>query len=144
MLTSPFAYHPDMTRFVIDAVALLDLVQAGRPPHHDHQLVAPSALRSQALDLLLARVNQGAMTDEQALGLHERMTEVKIRLLGDRVSRRVAWDIARKSGWSSVRLAEYLAVTRLQGDALVAGDEELAAAAAELVRLEPVEALFRP
>lgn len=133
-----------MARFVIDAVALLELVQAGRPPHPDHQLVAPSALRSQALDLLLARVNRGAMTDEQALALHDRMTGVKIRLLGDRVSRRVAWDIARRSDWSSVRLAEYLAVTRLQGDALVAGDEELAAAAADLVRLKPVEALFRP
>lgn len=133
-----------MTRFVIDAVALLELVQAGRPPHPDHQLVAPSALRSQALDLLLARVNRGDMTDDEALALHERMTELRIRLLGDRVSRRAAWDLARKSGWSSLRLAEYLAVTRLQGDALVAGDEELAAAAADLVRLEPVEALFRP
>ncbi len=133
-----------MTRFVIDAVALLELAQAGRPPYSGHLLVAPSAVRSQALEVLLARVNQGALPDDEALALHERMTELKIRLLGDRVSRRTAWDIARKSGWSSLRHAEYIAITRLQGDALVAGDEELAAAAAELVRLEPMEALFRP
>lgn len=133
-----------MTRFVIDAVALLELVRAGRPPHPDHRLVAPSALRSQALDLLLAHVDRGAMTEGQALALHDRMTEVKIRLLSDRVSRRTAWDIARKSGWPNLRHAEYLAITRLQGDALVACDGELSAAAAGLVRLEPLEALFRP
>jgi hypothetical protein len=47
---------------------------------------------------------------------------VKVRLLGDRVSRRVAWQIAREQGLDSTLDAEYLAVTRLQADAFVTVD----------------------
>jgi predicted nucleic acid-binding protein len=61
------------------------------------------------------------------------MTELKIRLLGDRVSRRTAWDIALAHGWDTLRDAEYLAVTRLQADALVTVDPSLAAVAAGMV-----------
>ncbi len=44
------------------------------------------------------------------------MTEIKVRLLGDRVSRRTAWDIARDHEGVSIFDAEYLAVTVLQGE----------------------------
>lgn len=40
-----------------------------------------------------------------------------MRLLGDRVSRRTAWEIAREQGWETTYGAEYVAVTRLQADA---------------------------
>jgi len=51
---------------------------------------------------------------------------MRIRLLGDAVLRRVAWKLADELGWASTYDAEYVALTRLQGDALVTLDEELA------------------
>ena len=58
-----------------------------------------------------------------------------MRLLGDRVSRRTAWQLARQHDWDTLRDAEYLAVTRLQADALVTVDPELAAVARDVVPL---------
>jgi hypothetical protein len=73
-------------------------------------LVAPNSIRSQALDLLLQRVRSGELPEQEALELHERITEVKIQLLGDRVSRRTAWRIAREHDWNTLHETEYLAV----------------------------------
>jgi hypothetical protein len=42
-----------------------------------------------------------------------------MRLLGDRVSRRTACKITREHGWETTYDAEYLAVAKLQADALV-------------------------
>lgn len=133
-----------MTRFVIDAPTLLHLVTARVQVPAEHQLVAPNAIRSQALSLLLAAVRRGEITEAQALEQHERLTELKMRLLGDRVSRRTAWKIARDHGWDTVYEAEYLAVTKLQADALVTVDPAFAAKADGIVALAPVEALTRP
>jgi predicted nucleic acid-binding protein len=76
-----------------------------------------------------------------ALQHHERLTELKMRLLGDRVSRRTAWKIARENGWETTYDAEYLAVTKLQADALVTVNSALATQAADLVPLAQLEAL---
>ncbi len=64
-----------------------------------------------------------------------------MRLLGDRVSRRTAWKIAREQGWETTYDAEYLAVTKLQADALVTVNPALASKAKEVVQLAPLEAL---
>jgi predicted nucleic acid-binding protein len=64
-----------------------------------------------------------------------------MRLLGDRVSRRTAWKIAREHGWDTTYDAEYLAVTKVQADALVTVTPELAAKAKDVVLLAAVEAL---
>jgi hypothetical protein len=109
--------------------------------HPSHQLVAPSSVRSQALDLLLRDVMSGRRTDADALACHEKMTELKMRLLGDRVSRRTAWRIARDQGWDSVREAECLAIARLQADAFVTVDRDLAAKAVDLVPVASVDDL---
>ncbi len=61
---------------------------------------------------------------------------------GDRVSRRTAWRIADEQGWDTLRDAEHLAVVRLQADALVTVDPDLAARAAGIVPIAPLEALF--
>lgn len=131
-----------MTRFVLDPHALIDLANDGRPVSSAHQVVAPNAIRSQALELLLTAVRDGTLSEREALERHERMTAVKMRLLGDRVSRRVAFDLAREHGWADLRAAEYLAVTRLQADALVASGEELARLAEGIVPLAPLTALW--
>jgi predicted nucleic acid-binding protein len=132
-----------MTRYVIDAPTLLRLVAADAPVSPAHQLVAPNVIRSQALALLFRAVNDGELTEQAALQHHERLTEQKMRLLGDRVSRRTAWRIAREQGWETTSEAEYLAVTRLQADALVTVDPVLADKAKHLVLLAPLEALYR-
>ena len=64
-----------------------------------------------------------------------------MRLLGDRVSRRVAWNVAREQGWETTFEAEYLGLTKLQADALVTVDPALAEKARGLVPMAPVEAL---
>ena len=130
-----------MTRYVIDAPTLLHLVAEGVKLSPGHQIVAPNLIRSQALSLLLEAVRRGELTEDVALRHHERLTELKMRLLGDRVSRRTAWTIAREQGWETTFDAEYLAVTRLQADALVTVDPALRARATDVVPLAPVAAL---
>src|SRR3954466_4093703 len=98
-----------MTRYVIDAPTLLHLVAHDVQVSPRHQLVAPNLIRSQALSLLLEGVRRGDLTEAQALQNHERLTELKMRLLGDRVSRRTAWRIAREQGWETTYDAEYVA-----------------------------------
>jgi predicted nucleic acid-binding protein len=130
-----------MTRYGIDAPTLLRIVTDRLPIRPDHQLVAPNSIRPDALTLLLGQVARGDLTDKEAAELHTRLTELKIRTLGDRGSRWAAYRIAREHGWESIREAEYLAVTRLQADAFVTVDTELARRAEGIVPLAPLEAL---
>jgi len=94
--------------------------------------------------VLYDQVRRGEITEDEALRLHERLTELKLRLLGDRVSRRTAWRIAREHGWDAIGGAEYIAVTLLQADALVALDESLARRAYGIVPLASLDALMSP
>ena len=134
-------YCSPVARYVIDAPTLLHLVANQVDVQPAHQLVAPNRIRSEALSLLLEAVNQGDTSEELALRQHERLTEIKMRLLGDRVSRRTAWRIAREHGWETIFDAEYLAVCTLQADALVTIDRELALKAEGIVPLAPLDAL---
>ena len=131
-----------MARYVIDATTILHLLDNELPVDPGHQLVAPNSIRSEALQLLLSDVVAGTRSDKAALATHERITEVKMRLLGDRMSRGTAWRIARELGLDTLHDAEYLAVTRLQADALVTVDAALAARALGVVPLAPLEALL--
>ena len=132
-----------MPRYVIDSRTLLHLVDSGLTVDPGHQLVAPSSIRSEALQVLLHEVRRGARSEKAALEAHERVTERKMRLLGDRVSRTLAWRIAVEHGWDSLRDAEYLAVARLQADALVTVDRDLAARAEGVVPVAPLQAMLR-
>jgi predicted nucleic acid-binding protein len=127
-----------MTRFVIDPPTLVRLAGYRGRVDTAHRLVAPNSIRSQALDLLLQEVRSGRLSEHAALELHEAMTELKMRLLGDRVSRRTAWRIAVEHDWSTIQDAEYLAVAKLQADALVTVDPEMAAKAAGVVPVAPL------
>ncbi|GEP27283.1 hypothetical protein CLE01_18810 [Cryobacterium levicorallinum] len=130
-----------MTRFVIDVPTLLHIVATGLRVDASHHLVAPSVIRAQALALLFAAVRAGDLTEEQALEQHLRLTELKRRLLGDRVSRRAEWRISRDHGWENMHDAEYIAVARLQADALVTVDPAFAAKAEGLVPFAGLDAL---
>ena len=50
-----------MTRYAIDAPTLLRLVTDQVAAHPDHQLVAPNAIRTHALTLLLRAVQRGEL-----------------------------------------------------------------------------------
>jgi predicted nucleic acid-binding protein len=133
-----------VTRFAIDPATLVRLAEGNYRISANHQLVAPNSIRSLALDLLLQRVRNGELTEPRAVELHERITEIKIRLLGDRVSRRTAWQIALAQDWNTIRLAEYIAVAKLQADVLIAVDPDLAAAAASSVPVATFADLIAP
>ena len=132
-----------MTRYAIDAGIALRLIREGSDADRRHQLVGPSVLRSHALSTLYREVRTGAITEAEGREQLEGLAALKIRLLGDRVSRATAWKIAARLGWEDIGPAEYLAVATLQADALITEDAELAAAAAGIVRIASYEDLAR-
>lgn len=117
------------------------VVSTGVPVAAGHQLVAPQVLRSQALDLLYDAVRRGELDEREAMARFDAMTRIKVRLLGDRVSRRVAWQIAREHGFASTVDAEYLAVTRLQADVFIPLDPAVRARAEGIVPVGTVDRL---
>lgn len=124
-----------MTRYAIDAAVALRLVRAGSDADKRHQLVGPAVLRSHALSMLYRDVREGRLDERTGRSQLEGLAGLKIRLLGDRVSRATAWKIAAKLGWDDTAMAEYLAVGVLQADALVSDDPQLRAGAAGLLPL---------
>ena len=70
-----------------------------------------------------------------------RIGRIKIRLLGDAVLRRRAWEVADQLGWASTYDAEYVALTLLQADAFVTLDVELARSVEGIVATASIDAL---
>lgn len=130
-----------MTRYAIDAGIALRLIREGADADPAHQLVGPAVLRSHALDMLYRDVREGTITEAEGREQLERIAALKMRLLGDRVSRATAWKIASALGWDDIGSAEYLAVASLQADALVTDDPQLEAAAQGIVRVAAYEDL---
>ena len=130
-----------MTRFVVDAGVVLKLVNEEIEVAAEHELLAPTLLRSQTLSMLHEAVHRGDLTAEVGQDRLERVGKMKIRLLGDAVLRRVAWQMADRIGWASTFDAEYVALTKLQADALVTLSPELARAAEGIVPTASIDAL---
>jgi predicted nucleic acid-binding protein len=130
-------------RYGIDSATLLLIADSGVVLDPVHSLVAPNRILTDLLTALLDEVRGGGRTEKDALAVHTRVTETKIRLLGDRVSRRTAWNLAREHDWADLRDAEYLAVTKLQADALVTPDARLAARASGIVEVAAPDVLSR-
>ena len=131
-----------MTRYVVDPRVVIHLADEELVVPKKHELLAPTLLRSQTLSLLHEAVAHGERSDEDARELHERIGKMKIRLLGDAVLRRNAWRIADQLGWADTYTAEYLALTRLQADAFVTQDPELARAVKDIVPTASVDELL--
>lgn len=115
-----------MTRFVIDVSAVLHIVSHGVEVGTEHQLLAPTLLRSQVLSTLHEAVARGDLPADVARARLAAAGRLRIRLLGDGVLRRRAWEVADRLGWASTYEAEYVALTLLQGDAFVTADADLA------------------
>ncbi len=130
-----------MARYVIDIACALRITELGVQTITDHELLAPTLLRSQVLDELFRRSVGGDLDEAIALDLNTRFAKVKIRYLGDAVLRRRAWTIAKEFGMASTFDAEYIALTELQGDALITEDRQLAKVATRRVSVKTFDAL---
>jgi predicted nucleic acid-binding protein len=108
-----------------------------------HELLAPTLLRSQTLSALHEAVQRGEIPSDVARDLLTRAGPpgMKIRLLGDAVLRRRAWDVADELGWASTYDAEYVALTQLEGDAFVTLREELARSVEGIVATASIDVL---
>jgi predicted nucleic acid-binding protein len=133
-----------MTRYVIGPDVAIRLAHDEAVIRDDHQLLAPTLLRSQMLSLLYQAVRRGEMTRKDAERQLNYVRGLRIRLLGDRVLQNVAWKAAGLLGWPDTFDAEYVALTQLQADALITLDRHLADAVKDLVKIAPIEALYRP
>ncbi|HSE10777.1 MAG TPA: hypothetical protein VLB29_19085 [Nocardioidaceae bacterium] len=130
-----------MTRYVITPDVAMRLASDQVAISDDHQLVAPTLLRSQLLSLLYQAVQRGELTQKEAEHRLDYVRGLRIRLLGDRVLQSVAWKVADRLGWSDTYDAEYVALTQLQADAIVTLDERLADAVKDLVTVAPIAEL---
>jgi predicted nucleic acid-binding protein len=130
-----------MTRFVVDTSAVLHLASEGIEPPDAHKLLAPTFLRSQTLSALHEAVHRGEVPADVARGRLTRIRRMRIRLLGDAVLQRRAWELADQLGWASTYNAEYVALTQLQGDAFVTLDGELARRVEGIVATASIDAL---
>ena len=130
-----------MTRFVVDCGVALHLASERIEVPAEHRLLAPTLLRSQTLSALHEAVHAGEIPPDVALEQLTRIRVMPIRLLGDAVLRRRAWDLAEQLGWAETYDAEYVALTQLQADAFVTLDTELARSVERIVPTATIEAL---
>ena len=131
-----------VTRYVITPDVALRLAEDRTVVTADHDLLAPSLIRSQLLSMLYEAVGRGELTRQEAEQRLAHVRSLRMRLLGDRVLQRNAWDIAAELGWPDTFDAEYVALTRLQADALVTLDATMAGAVQGLVRVAPIDELL--
>ena len=132
-----------MSRFVVDCGAVLRLASEEIQVAAEHELLAPTLLRSQTLSALHQAVHDGELPADVARERLARIGRIPIRLLGDAVLRRRAWEVADELGWAETYDAEYVALTLLQADAFVTLDADLARRVEGLVATATIDALRR-
>jgi predicted nucleic acid-binding protein len=130
-----------MTRFVVDCGVVLQLASEEIEIPAEYELLAPTLLRSQTLSALHEAVHGGEIPADVARGRLARIGRMPIRLLGDAVLRRRAWDLAEQLGWAETYDAEYVALTQLQADAFVTLNAELARSVEGIVATASIDAL---
>jgi predicted nucleic acid-binding protein len=130
-----------VTKYVVGPDVAIRLAHDQAEIGDEHQILAPTLLRSQLLSLLYQAVYRGEMTKKDAERRLSYVRGLRIRLLGDRVLQDVAWEVADQLGWSDTYNAEYVALTRLQADAFITLDGQLAHAVRDLVTIAPIQAL---
>jgi predicted nucleic acid-binding protein len=131
-----------VTRYVIGPDVALFLAETRAVIPVQHRLLAPTLLRSQVLAQLYGLVQRGELSGKEALARLDYLRGLQIRLLGDRVLQQVAWRMAEQLGWPDTFVAEYLALTELQADALVTRDLELTRMAGTVVKVVPLQDLL--
>jgi predicted nucleic acid-binding protein len=132
-----------VARYVIDCDTLLRMAAGEVEVASAHKVFAPTLVRSQALASLYEAARTGEISAAEGLERVSRLNaaSLKVRFLGDRALQRQAWKIAEQLGWETTYAAEYVALTMLQGDALVTSDRKLTRAVAGLIETVSVDAL---
>lgn len=92
-----------MTRFVVDPDVALHLAEIGAEIPAEHELLAPTLLRSQILARLYEAVRRGDIDRKSANAKLDYLRSLKLRLLGDRVLQRVCLGHRQATG-----LARYI------------------------------------
>ena len=130
-----------MTRFVVDCDTLLRVAAGEIEVAAEHQLVAPTLVRSQALSALYQAARRGEISAAEGLERVTRINSLRVRFLGDKVLQRTAWKVADQLGWETTYEAEFVALTQLQADLFVTSDSDLARAVSGLVETRSIDAL---
>jgi hypothetical protein len=77
-----------VTRFVVDCGTLLRIVAGEIEVAAEHQLVAPTLVRSQALSALYEAARRGDLSAVEGIERVTRINSLKVRFLGDKVLQR--------------------------------------------------------
>jgi predicted nucleic acid-binding protein len=128
-------------RFVVDPGATLLLAARAANISPKHRLMAPTLWRSQVLSAFYESVRSGKLAPSAASEQLAYVNGLKIRLLGDAVLRRRAWELAEELELPSTYAAEYVALAQLQKGTLVSTDKRWLRRVADLVPTAAADAL---
>jgi predicted nucleic acid-binding protein len=129
------------TRYVIDSGTTLRLASDSLEVPPERELYAPTLWRSEILSALYEAARRGDLTAEVAREQVAYVNGLKIRLLGDSLLRRRAWEIAEQLDLDTTFQAEYVALALLQKCTLVSGDARLVKRVGDLVPTATIDAL---
>jgi predicted nucleic acid-binding protein len=127
--------------FVVDPSAVLRLAAESVDVSAEVELEAPTLLRSHVLSILHEAVHRGELAATVAHERRARIRRLPIRLLGDAVLQRRAWEVADQLGWAETYTAEYVALAQLHRATLVTLDGQLAEAVKGIVPTISIDAL---
>jgi predicted nucleic acid-binding protein len=130
-----------MARFVIDSGTALYLAAESIDVPPERELYAPTLWRSETLSAMYQAVRRGEIAGDVAREQLGYVNRLKIRLLGDAVLRRRAWEVAEELGLDTTYQAEYVALAQLQKCRLVSSDKRLLKLAGDLVPTATVDVL---
>jgi predicted nucleic acid-binding protein len=130
-----------VARVVVDCETLLRIAAGEIEVAPEHQLLAPTLVRSQALSALYEAARRGEVSSAEGMERVTRINSLKVRFLGDKVLQRTAWRIAEQLGWETTHDAEFVALTQLQADVFVTSNGDLAQAVSDLVETATIDAL---
>ena len=130
-----------MTRFVIDSATALTLATDSVEVSPELELYAPTLWRSQTLSAVYEAVGRRELTADEARERLRYVNALKIRLLGDAVLRRRAWELAEQLQMKTTYEAEYAALAQLQKCTLVSTDATVLNRWGDLVPTATIDAL---
>ena len=130
-----------MARFVIDPGTTLQLAADSVEVRPERELYAPTLWRSEVLSAVYEAVRRGDLAEDVARERLAYVNGLKIRLLGDAVLRRRAWELAAELDLETTYSAEYVALALLQKCTLVSTDRRLLERVGDLVPTATLDAL---
>jgi predicted nucleic acid-binding protein len=130
-----------LARFVIDPGTTLQLAADSVEVQPERELYAPTLWRSEVLSALYESVRRGEIGEDAARERLAYVNGLNIRLLGDAVLRRRAWELAGELDLETTYAAEYVALAQLQKCTLVSTDQRLLERVRDLVPTARLDAL---